>query len=315
MNNLPKLIVIAGPTASGKTALGVQLGRFFDAEIINADSMQVYRGMDIGTAKPTVEERKGVPHHLLDIVDPDEAFNAALYRSMAHSTAMEIIGRGKLGIVVGGSGLYIKALLGGLFKCAPSAEDLRQSLGREWNTGGASVLYERLKTLDPRAALRIHPHDRVRVVRALEIIQLTGRLPSELGRQHRFAQKAFNTLQFCITVERDDLYRRIDKRTDAMLDAGLLSETERLLNAGYGPNLKPMKAIGYRHMIRYLRGRYSLQEAVTNLKRDTRRYAKRQLTWFRADPEYAWVENRDLDGLVKEIAEFLQKDGGMFLSG
>lgn len=308
MNNLPKLIVIAGPTASGKTDLSVNLARIFGAEIINADSMQVYRGMDIGTGKPTLEERKGVPHHLLDVVGPDEAFNAALYRSMAYSTAMKIIGRGRLAIVVGGTGLYIRALLGGLFECAPSVEDLRRSLRREWDSDGPPILYERLKALDPAAARRIHPHDSVRVLRALEIIQLTGKLPSELSRRHRFTDNAFNALKFCIAKERDDLYRRIERRVGAMVDGGLLSETERLLQEGYGPDLKPMKAIGYRHMIGYLQRRYSFQEAVTCLKKDTRRYAKRQLTWFRADPEYAWVESRNLNGLVRKIRRFLQED-------
>jgi tRNA dimethylallyltransferase len=304
-NQLPKLVVIAGPTASGKTGLAVELARRFNAEIINADSMQVYRGMDIGTAKPAAEERKGIPHHLLDVVDPDEEYNASLYRLMASAAALDIIGRGRRAMVVGGTGLYIKSLLGGLFACPPSDPGLRRSLAREWESAGAQVLYERLKRLDPQGARRIHQNDRVRIIRALEIISLTKKLPSALSREHGFSDCAFNTMKFCLNRAREDLYRRINRRTVMMIDAGLVEETERLLQKGYSPRLKSMQAIGYRQAAEYLAGKYSFGEMTERIQRDTRRYAKRQLTWFRADPEYAWLEPQEVEKFARRIEVFL----------
>jgi tRNA dimethylallyltransferase len=304
-NQLPKLIVIAGPTASGKTGLAVALARRFDAEIINADSMQVYRGMDIGTAKPAAEERKGIPHHLLDVVDPDEEYNASLYRRMASSAALDIVGRGRRAMVVGGTGLYIKSLLGGLFACPPSDSELRRSLTREWESAGAQVLYERLKRLDPESARKIHQNDRVRITRALEIISLTKKLPSALSREHGFSEHAFNALKFCLDRAREDLYRRINRRTLMMIDAGLVEETERLLQKGYSLRLKSMQAIGYRQAAEYLGGKYSFGEMREKIQRHTRRYAKRQLTWFRADPGYAWLEPWEVEKFARRIEEFL----------
>jgi len=302
---LPKLIIIAGPTASGKTSISVQLARLVDAEIINADSMQVYRGMDIGTAKPGREERKGIPHHLMDVVDPDEEYNAAIYRDMACAAALDIIGRGKRAMVVGGTGLYIKSLLGGLFQCPPPAPEIRESLEREWESAGPCVLYERLERLDPQRARKIHPNDRVRVLRALEIITLTNRLPSQLTRRHGFSDRTFNALKFCLKREREELYHRINTRTSAMIDGGLLTETENLLKKGYSPLLKPLQAIGYKQAVEYLQGRFSLEKAVEKIQRETRRYAKRQLTWFRADPEYTWVDPRQVDVFMRKIETFL----------
>ena len=305
-NELPKLIVIAGPTASGKSRLSVELACRFDAEIINADSMQVYRGMDIGTAKPTLEERKGIPHHLLDVIDPDQEYNAAVYRSMAASAAMDITGRGKVAIVVGGTGLYIKSLLGGLFECPPSAPELRDSLLKEWESSGPDVLYERLQRLDPERAGKIHPHDRVRLIRALEIISLTDELPSALGTRHGFSDHAFNALKFCLDREREELYRRINRRAILMMEGGLLAETEILLQKGYGPRLKPLQAIGYSQAIEYLEGQYSLEETVKRIQKETRRYAKRQLTWFRADSEYSWLDPQKVGKFMRKIEEFLR---------
>jgi tRNA dimethylallyltransferase len=304
-NQLPKLIVVAGPTASGKTGLAVELARRFDGEIINADSMQVYRGMDIGTAKPAIEERKGIPHHLLDVVDPDEEYNASMYRIMASSAVLDIIERGRRTFVVGGTGLYIKSLLGGLFECPPSEPELRQSLTREWESAGAQELYERLKRLDPEGAWRIHQNDRVRIIRALEVIFLTKKLPSTLSREHGFSDHAFNALEFCLDRAREDLYHRINRRTLTMIDAGLVEETERLLRKGYSPRLKSMQAIGYRQAVEYLEGKYSVGEMTERIQRDTRRYAKRQLTWFRADSAYVWLEPQEVEKFVRVIDEFL----------
>jgi tRNA dimethylallyltransferase len=305
MKSPPKIVVVAGPTASGKTSLSVELAKVFNGEIISADSMQIYRWMDIGTAKPSREERKGIPHHLLDVVDPDEPFNAALYRSLAHSAAMEVIDRGKLCLLVGGTGLYIKSLLQGLFECPPATQELRRSLHLEWESDGTMGLYKKLERLDPETAGKIHPHDRIRIVRALEIIGLTKRLPSELVREHRFGERSFNALKFCLHVERKRLYQRIDERSVDMVDRGLVAETEGLLERGYDARLKPMEAIGYRQAVRYLRNECTLEQAISSLQRDTRRYAKRQLTWFRRDAEYTWLDPGNFDAFVERIQAFI----------
>lgn len=302
----PKLIIIAGPTASGKTAVSVELARRFDAEIINADSMQVYRQMDIGTAKPTMEERNGVPHHLLDVVNPDEEYNAALYRDMASAAALDILRRGKRAMVVGGTGLYIKGLLGGLFQCPPSVPEIREALIREWETKGPRALHEKLERLDPVSARRIHPNDRVRVIRSLEILLLTRRPPSVLSKQHGFSDHKFNALKFCLSRGRQELYDSINRRTLVMMDKGLFSETEGLLEKGYSPHLKPLQAIGYKQAVEYLQGRSSLEETREKIQRETRRYAKRQLTWFRADSSYIWTDPRQMKVMIQKIEEFLE---------
>lgn len=305
MKEKPKVVIISGPTASGKSSLGVELALSLGGEIINADSMQVYRGMDVGTAKPTLEEQKGIPHHLLDVVDPDEDFNAATFRSMALALVREICSRGKICLVVGGTGLYIKALLGGLFRSPPADPRLREMLRLECENHGSTRLYERLKLLDPESASRVHPNDKVRIIRSLEIIHLTNRRPSELSREHGFRDRALGALKLCLKINREELYHRINRRSAAMLRAGLVGETESLLSKGYSSQLKPMKSIGYRHIVKYLEGTWSLAEATRNLQRDTRRYAKRQLTWFRADPEFTWISPDDFDLASKKIRGFL----------
>jgi tRNA dimethylallyltransferase len=305
MKEQQKIVIIAGPTASGKSSLGVELALSLGGEIINADSMQVYRGMDVGTAKPTLEEQKGIPHHLLDVVDPDEDFSAATFRSMALALVREICSRGKICLVVGGTGLYIKALLGGLLRSPPADPRLRETLRLECDNHGSTRLYERLKLLDPESASRVHPNDKVRIIRSLEIIHLTNRRPSELSREHGFRDRALGALKLCLKINREELYHRINRRSAAMLGAGLVGETESLLSKGYSSQLKPMKSIGYRHIVKYLEGTWSLAEATRNLQRDTRRYAKRQLTWFRADPEFTWISPDNFDLASKKIRAFL----------
>ena len=302
-----KTIVIAGPTASGKTFLSVDLAIALDGEVINCDSMQVYRGMDVGTAKPTTKEQRGIAHYLLDVVDPDEEFNAAIYRSLAFPVIEDIASRGKTSFVVGGTGLYIKGLLNGLFECPPSDTVFRESLREELKTCGTAGLYKRLEDIDSESAGRIHPNDGLRIIRALEIVHLTGRLYSELTREHGFETTSLSALKLCLDIDREILYDRINKRSITMVESGLIQETEELLRKGYSPRLKPMKAIGYRHMVKYLLGEWSLEEAVHNLQRDTRRYAKRQLTWFRADPEYAWIRPEDFDVVLRKIIDFFER--------
>ncbi len=300
-----RVVLIAGPTASGKTSLAVELALALDGEIVNADSLQVYRGMNVGTAKPTLRERRGIPHHMLDVVNPDEPFNAALYREGALKCARDISARGKLCFVVGGTGLYFKALLGGLLRCPPADRSLRDRLAREWQSHGAAVLHGRLARADAESAARIHPNDRVRVLRALEVMELTSRRPSELAREHGFGESSLRPLKLGLDLERGELYRRIEARTERMVSGGLLAETRSLLERGYGPDLKPMKAIGYRHAIRHLAGEWSLEELTRNLQQDTRRYAKRQLTWFRSDPEMTWVSPGALGPLRRMVEGFI----------
>jgi len=303
----PKCVIIAGPTATGKTSLSVALAKVFGGEIINADSMQVYRGMDIGTAKPTPEEQSGIPHHLLDVVYPDEEFNAAIYRSLALPLVSDIVSRGKICFVTGGTGLYIKSLTKGLFHCPPSDPEIRESLRRECEAHGAKVLHERLRQKDPESAERIHPNDKVRIIRALEIAQLTDHRPSDLIEKHAFSDTSLDTLTICLDVDREELYDRINIRSLAMIDDGLTEETENLLNKGYSPDLKPMQSIGYRHITAHLQGKWTLEEATENIQRDTRRYAKRQFTWFRGDPDCVWMPPEKMDRIQKEIRDFLSK--------
>jgi tRNA dimethylallyltransferase len=300
----PKVIVITGPTASGKSALAVELALYLGGEIVNGDSMQVYRGMDVGTAKPTIAERRGIPHHLLDVVNPDEDFDAAKYRFLAVPLLQDLTSRGKTNFVVGGTGLYIKTLLGGLLDCPPADSGLRKELGRIWDEQGSMPLYEKLKTLDPESALRIHPNDRLRIVRALEIFHLTRERPSSLIRKHGFRDSPFEALKICMEVNRKELYERINQRSLGMIEGGLVKETEGLLKKGYSPDLKPMKSLGYRHVVKFLEGACTLDEATYELQRDTRRYAKRQLTWFGADPEMVWIKPEDIDGIIRKIQAF-----------
>jgi len=303
----PKLIIISGPTCSGKSVLAVELAQLFGGEIINADSMQVYRGMDIGTAKIPTSERKGIPHHLIDIVNPDQKFNAALFRLHALPIIKDLHVKKIPIIVVGGTGLYVKGLLGGLFKCPPSKPELRQNLWEECEKRGPSFLYQRLSRLDRKAADSIHPMDKVRIIRALEVIHLTGCPFSELTRKHGFSDRRFLTLNLSLNVDRQILYNRIDRRAMSMIDSGLISEVKELLKVGYSPELKPMQAIGYRHIAGYLKGRWNLDEVTRLIQRDTRRYAKRQLTWLRADPDIIWMNLDDKPGIINKVMGFMQR--------
>jgi len=303
----PKLIIISGPTCSGKSVLAVELAQLFGGEIINADSMQVYRGMDIGTAKIPTSERKGIPHHLIDIVNPDQKFNAALFRLHALPIIKDLHVKKIPIIVVGGTGLYVKGLLGGLFKCPPSKPELRQNLWEECEKRGPSFLYQRLSRLDRKAADSIHPMDKVRIIRALEVIHLTGCPFSELTRKHGFSDRRFLTLNLSLNVDRQILYNRIDRRAMSMIDSGLISEVKGLLKVGYSPELKPMQAIGYRHIAGYLKGRWNLDEVTRLIQRDTRRYAKRQLTWLRADPDIIWMNLDDKPGIINKVMGFMQR--------
>lgn len=287
----PLLVVICGPTASGKTALALELAARFGMEVISADSRQVYRGMNIGTAKPTPEERIRLPHHLVDVIDPDEEFTAADFADQGRWLAHDILRRGRLPFVVGGTGLYIRALTDGLVDAPGGDACLRRELWQMEQEMGEGTLYRLLQERDPCMAARIHPRNRVRIVRALEVLALTGQRLSELQASHGFADRPFTYLKIGLAPDRDDLFRRIDRRVELMLEAGLLEETRQLLAKGYSPQLKALQTIGYRECVQYLQGECSLDEAVSLIQRDSRRYAKRQLTWFRKDDSIIWVDS------------------------
>lgn len=285
------LLVIVGPTAVGKTAVAVECCLRLGGEVVSADSMQVYHHMDIGTAKPTPDERRGVAHHCLDLVEPDEEFSVARYQEAAEQAIADIRGRGKLAVLCGGTGLYIKAVLYGLDLPIAAADwDLRKRLEDEVHRLGPTALHERLRQVDPRAAARIHPNNVRRVIRALEVYLLTGR---PLTRHHQVDRQPgpkYNVLAFGLNLPRTELYRRIDARVEAMMRRGLLGEVRWLLDHGYSEQLVSMKGLGYRQLARHLRGEVDLDRAVYLIKRDTRHYARRQLTWFRAEPLLRWLD-------------------------
>jgi len=284
------LLVIVGPTAAGKTAVAVECCLALGGELVSADSMQVYRHLDIGTSKPTPEERRGIPHHCLDLVEPDEEYSVARYQADAGAAITDIHARGKLPVLCGGTGLYIRAVLYGLDLPIAAADwDLRARLEDEAQRHGAQALHDRLRQVDPVAAARIHPHNVRRVVRALEVYVLTGRPISSHHRLDQAPPAKYNVLAFGLNLPRGELYRRIDARVEAMMARGLLEEVRRLADRGYSQDMTSMKGLGYRQLAQHLRGEATLEAAVRLIKRDTRHYARRQLTWFRAEPDLRWI--------------------------
>ncbi len=307
MPDRTRIIVICGPTAAGKTAAAIAIAEAVGAEIVNADSVQVYRYMDIGAAKPTAAEQARVRHHLIDVVDPDQPFDAADFARLGRQAIADIAGRGKACVVAGGTGLYIKALLGGLARRAVSDPQVRDRLRHDVALYGPATLHERLAEIDPETAARVHPNDAVRIVRALEVFEVSGRAISDHHRDHRFADAPYLAYKIGLDMEREALYARIERRVEAMLAQGLEAEVRALLARGYGEDLKPMQSLGYRHMCDYIAGRIGYDAAVEALKRDTRRFAKRQLTWFRADRQIRWTAPEDVVALLPEIREFLNR--------
>lgn len=311
----PRVIAVMGPTAVGKSQLVLKLARDIGVEVVNADSMQVYRWMDIGTAKPTAEERALVPHHLLDLLDPDQDFDAYRYRQMATAAIMDLARRGRPALVVGGTGLYLKALLHGLFPGASGSQPLRQRLRQEARQKGSTVLHQRLKEVDPITAERLHPRDLVRIIRALEVWESTGRPLSALQKEHGFQERPFQALKIGLHRPRWCLYARIDRRVEEMMAQGFLAEVISLLERGYRPELKSMQALGYRHLLRHLLEGTPLSAVVRTMKRDTRRYAKRQMTWFRHDPEIHWFHPRQGQEILALCRGFLQRTEAVSRSG
>jgi tRNA dimethylallyltransferase len=302
----PKIVVICGATGIGKTAVGIELAELLGGEIISADSMQIYRYMDIGTAKPTPSEVARIRHHMIDIVNPDEDYDAVRFSRQARERIRNIISRGLIPFVVGGTGLYIKALLHGLFESRPVDPEIRSRLRRIAGEQGGAYLFERLKQVDPETAGRLHPNDAYRIIRALETIESSGQSISALHRNHRFEDDPFWTFKIGLQMERPALYDRIDRRVELMVESGLVKEVRGLLNAGYHPGLKSMQSIGYRHVVGYLEEKMPWDECVRTLQRDTRRFAKRQFTWFGADKQVHWFKPDRLDAMAESAVEFLR---------
>ncbi len=301
----PSIVVIAGPTASGKTAVGIDLGVALDGEIVSADSIQVYRYMDVGSAKPTQEERSRVRHHLLDIRDPDQDFSAGDFVKEARACIGQIVSRGRLPVVVGGTGLYIRALLRGIADLPPSDPTLRGELRSEEERLGPGTLFQRLTRVDPDSAAATDSQNLPRIVRALEVFELTGRRLSETQRLHGFGERPYRFLLLCLAPERSLLYERIDTRVESMIKEGLLEEVTRLSQMGYTRNIKSLQSIGYRHAGMILAGEVEMLEGISLMKRDTRHFAKRQFTWFRSEPEVVWCDPHDLDGVRSMVAKFV----------
>jgi tRNA dimethylallyltransferase len=279
-----KIVVLSGPTASGKSALALSLAREFPLEIVNADSLQVYRHFDIGTAKPTAAERAVVPHHLIDVADPGEPYDAGRYVRDAERAITEIRSRGKVPMLVGGTGMYIRALLRGLDPL-PSDPRVREELSRRWEAEGGGTLHAELARIDPGTSAKIHPADRLRILRALEIAATTGIPPSRARASWSSADARHRCLFLALWPDRESLYRGIDARTEGMFRRGLLEEVRDLLARGFDRSLKPMMALGYRHAAAHLLDGVPLSETIEAVKRDTRRYAKRQVTWLSSEPD------------------------------
>lgn len=304
------LVVLTGPTGIGKTGAAIELARRFGMEIVGADSVQVYRYMDIGSAKPTVEEQMRVRHHLIDVADPDELFDAARYRELAAHAISDVHKRGKRVLVVGGTGLYIKALLKGLFKAPPVSGEVRSRIKEAATREGSEALHRRLNEVDPEAASRIHPNDVYRMTRALEVYEQTGKPISFFQKEHRFSCGSYRSIMLGLTVSRAILYERINRRVDMMMEQGLLDEVKRLVSMGYGFHLKSMQSIGYRHMGDHLSGRLGLDDAVEELKKDTRNFSKRQFTWLRAQKELEWLQPDRMDPIMERVEEFFAGKSG-----
>jgi tRNA dimethylallyltransferase len=310
---LKPIVVIVGPTAVGKSRVAVEVAKAFETEVLTADSRQVYRGMDVGTDKPLPEERQGVPHRLIDLVNPDESFNTGLYRRQAIDE-IERLHRGcRLPLVVGGTGLYVRTLLKGLCEAPPADPLVRAALRQEAKGQGHDRLYAQLVVVDPVAAARLHPRDESKVIRALEVYRLSGRRMSEFQQEHGFAERPFSALIIGLNRDRNALYRRIEERIDWQLAHGLIEETKQLLAQGYQRDSAAMKGLGYRHVAEHLAGEYDVAEMVRRFKRDTRHFSNRQMTWFRKEPGIQWLTVEESES-AQHTAELVARQVERFLT-
>ena len=310
----PKIFVIVGPTASGKTRMAVELAKAHNGEVVSADSMQIYRRMDIGTAKPTAEEMDGIPHHMIDVADPEEDFSVARYVELASACVDDILSRGKLPIVAGGTGLYVDSLLSGRTFAAFSPESsLRRELEEELAERGGEAMLAELAKVDPEAAARLHPNDHKRIVRALEVYHSTGKTISEHNRETQALPPRYEALTIGLNFQdRADLWERIDARVDQMAANGLEREVRELLSSGLSPACTAMQAIGYKEFVAAVEGTMTWREAEELVKLRSRQYAKRQLTWFRRAPETHWLlweKNPDFGSARQRSTELLREFG------
>ncbi len=303
------LVVVVGPTAVGKSRLAMRLAQTIDGEIVSADSRQVYRYMDIGTAKPSLQERALVPHHLIDVVDPDRGFSLALYQEMAYRAVADIQRRGKVALLVGGSGLYVRAIIGGFrIPQTPPDAELRRNLEEKATKEGAQALYRELEQIDPDAARKIDPRNIRRLIRALEVCRISGVPFSQLQR----SSPSFRALLIGLTTDRRDLYQRIDSRVDRMMEQGLVPEVAGLLQRGYSLDLPSMSGLGYKQIGRYLQGKMTLDEAMQQIKFETHRFVRHQYAWFRLNDEsIRWFDVRDgmEDPILGLIRGFIGNQG------
>ncbi len=314
MTNVQPLIIIAGPTASGKSALAVELAKRLPAEIISADSIQVYRHMDIGSAKITPEEMQGIPHHLIDVLDPDEEFNVVVFQQMAKEAYLQIRSRHKIPMVVGGTGFYIQALLYDIdFESEDENTEIRERLERQADTEGIEALYALLREKDPNACLQIHPHNRKRVIRALEFYEKNDYPISEHNEKMRQKESPYNYLYFALEDAREDIYQRIEQRVDQMMAQGLVDEVENLLASGYDRHLVSMQGLGYKEICAYLAGELSLAEAIDLIKKETRHFAKRQITWLKREPDVIRLprpkDANETEALCQKMLQMIKDKG------
>lgn len=309
-NPKPPLIILTGPTAVGKTSLSVKLAKAIDGEIISADSMQVYRHMDIGTAKITPEEMQGIPHHLIDILEPDESFNVMIFQKRCKQAIQDIYGRGKIPILVGGTGFYIQSVLYDIsFTETETDTDYRQQLQEIAQTEGADALHAMLAKVDARSAQDIHPNNVKRIIRALEYYRQTGQPISAHNEAERSKQSPYCFRYYVLSLPREQLYPQIDRRVDAMQQAGLVEEVKALLARGCTPDMVSMQGLGYKEIIPALRGETTMEEAFMRIKRETRHFAKRQFTWFRRERDVVWLDKTafaDEDALLAHCLTDLQ---------
>ncbi|WP_411679491.1 tRNA (adenosine(37)-N6)-dimethylallyltransferase MiaA [Clostridium thailandense] len=301
------LFILAGPTAVGKTDISIKIAKRLNGEIISADSMQIYKYMDIGSAKVTKEEMQGVPHHLIDIVKPQEIFNVSQYKKMAKEAIDNIYERQKIPMLVGGTGLYINSLIYNYdFTKASVDEDYRNYLQGLAQTNGKEYVHNLLRDVDTESYNRLFPNDLKRVIRALEVFKLTGKTISQFNSENDIYDIPYNVYYFVLNMDREKLYDRINKRVDIMLEKGLIDEVEKLKSMGYTADMQSMKGIGYKEILYYLDGEISLEEAIYQIKKGSRNYAKRQLTWFRKDQRVRWINKDEFDNESDIIEHIIQ---------
>ena len=312
------LVVLLGPTAVGKSRVGVQVAQHFGTEVLTADSRQVYRGMDIGTDKPTADERQGIPHRLIDLADPDETFNTGWYRRAALAEIDRLYTESRLPFVVGGTGLYIRTLVRGLCPAPPADPEVRAELMQMSQDQGRDRLHAELIRVDPETAARLHPNDEAKVIRALEVYRLSGQPMSAVQRDHGFQEAPFSTLLIGLQRSKEELYRRIEERIDWQLAHGMVQETRALLDRGYRRDSGAMTGLGYRHVAAHVSGECDYAEMVRLFKRDTRRFAKRQMTWFRKEPGVHWIlveRDEPFERIVRGIVSLIEQFLGTLESG